>query len=463
MNQQPFFRTLAVGISVTISIFATSCNWPTSGSSQVTLSTEYSTKSSTIALGRRATFNITVADPDHGVCATKVTLTQGTLRSDLALTTSLPIPDDKPKLTTYSVHNLDLPILGFKEGTAEINVDVQNCSIFKGQTHDERTVTLDFTPPTVELTSSQHYINQAGAEVATYNVSPDTVWSGITVGPYRFRGYALPDHTPGTPEHFAFFVFSYELPTDTPINVIAIDAAGNSSQARLVPAKFFPKEFRHRDIPIDDEFITTKVGDILAHTPQLKNSGDNLTNFLAVNRDLRKIDNKFLMDLAAQSDEKFYWKDAFRPLANAAVESSFADFRSYYYKQQKVDEQVHLGFDLAVVEHNPILAAQSGKVLFTGYLGIYGNVVVIDHGYGLMTLYAHMSSIDVKSGEVVAMDEKIGLSGATGLAGGDHLHFSMLIQGVQTNPVEFWDQHWIQDHVYLRLGTKSFEQTATKI
>jgi murein DD-endopeptidase MepM/ murein hydrolase activator NlpD len=177
-----------------------------------------------------------------------------------------------------------------------------------------------------------------------------------------------------------------------------------------------------------------------------------------VNRELRKVNNHFLIELAGESEPRFFWKDAFRPLVNASIEASFADFRSYFYQQQKVDEQVHLGFDMAVVERHPILSATAGKVLFAGYLGIYGNTVVLDHGYGINTLYAHLSSIDVKKGDPIVQDQKLGNSGATGLAGGDHLHFSLLVQGVQTNPVEFWDQHWIQDHVYLRLGQNAFGQ-----
>ena len=133
------------------------------------------------------------------------------------------------------------------------------------------------------------------------------------------------------------------------------------------------------------------------------------------------------------------------------MEANFADYRNYIYNGQKVDEQVHLGFDLAVVEKHPILAAADGRVLFAGYMGIYGNTIIIDHGYGLMTLYGHLSSMDVSEGQEITKEQKIGNSGATGLAGGDHLHFSMLIDGVQTNPIEFWDQHWIHDHVYLRV------------
>ena len=86
------------------------------------------------------------------------------------------------------------------------------------------------------------------------------------------------------------------------------------------------------------------------------------------------------------------------------------------------------------------------------YFGIYGNCVVIDHGYGLLSLYGHLSSISVEEGQAVERYETIGRSGETGLAGGDHLHFTILLHGLPVNPQEWWDAHWIHDRLKLKLG-----------
>jgi murein DD-endopeptidase MepM/ murein hydrolase activator NlpD len=113
---------------------------------------------------------------------------------------------------------------------------------------------------------------------------------------------------------------------------------------------------------------------------------------------------------------------------------------------------VHLGFDLAVTAAVQVSAANRGRVLHADYLGIYGNCVVLDHGMGLQSLYAHLSSISVQPGELVERGQMIGRSGMTGLAGGDHLHFSMLLQGRPISPLEWWDSHWIQDRVLRKLN-----------
>ena len=121
------------------------------------------------------------------------------------------------------------------------------------------------------------------------------------------------------------------------------------------------------------------------------------------------------------------------------------------YNGKDVDQQTHLGFDLAVTARVPILAANDGRVVHSGWLGIYGNCVVIDHGLGVSSLYGHMSSIDVKVGDSVTKGQTLGRSGMTGLAAGDHLHFTMLVGGHPVNPVEWWDPHWMQDRVERKL------------
>ena len=129
------------------------------------------------------------------------------------------------------------------------------------------------------------------------------------------------------------------------------------------------------------------------------------------------------------------------------MESAFADHRTYIYKGKEVDQQVHLGFDLASFAGTPIVSANRGIVLFADELGIYGNCVIIDHGMGVQSLYGHLSSIDVKAGQTVEKEQQIGRSGMTGMAGGDHLHFTMLVNGKMVNPVEWWDAHWIEDRI----------------
>ena len=132
--------------------------------------------------------------------------------------------------------------------------------------------------------------------------------------------------------------------------------------------------------------------------------------------------------------------------------AQFGDRRTYVYQKQVVGESTHMGVDLASTAHSPVEAVNHGIVVYAGHLGIYGNAVIIDHGLGLSSLYGHMDTIHVKYGQEVKRGESIGLTGTSGLAGGDRLHLSILIGGQFVNPQEWWDAHWIADNV-----TKKFD------
>ena len=180
-------------------------------------------------------------------------------------------------------------------------------------------------------------------------------------------------------------------------------------------------------------------------------TGDVLQGFLTINGELRRKNNQYLAELANKTADRMLFRDAFQQLGNSQVEARFADARTYVYKGKEVDRQVHLGFDLAVTANVPIVASQRGAVVHAGYLGIYGNSVVIDHGLGVQSLYAHLSSIGVTPGDVVDKGQPIGRSGMTGLAGGDHLHFTMLVGGQQVTPVDWWSEQWMQDRVLRKI------------
>ena len=126
---------------------------------------------------------------------------------------------------------------------------------------------------------------------------------------------------------------------------------------------------------------------------------------------------------------------------------AFGDRLTYVYQGRDVDEQRHLGFNLRVPAGGPVLAANSGRVLSAGWLGTYGYCVIVDHGMGVASLYGHLSSVDVKAGDLVTKGGSVGRGGNTGLADGDQLHFAMLVGGHAVNPADWWDSRWIEERV----------------
>jgi murein DD-endopeptidase MepM/ murein hydrolase activator NlpD len=345
-------------------------------------------------------------------------------------------------------------------GAARIVVTAARTMLFGLRTKEAtaaRELTARFNPPRIAAVSTHHYVNLGGSEMVVYTVSPADVTSGVLVGDMFYPGYpaagaGMTTSDPGL--RVAFFALLYDQDLMTPVRLLARDEAGNQTQASF-DYKPLTKQFARGRVELSDAFLHRVVPEILEHSPELKTAvrtdDDYLPAFLKINGDLRRIDAEKIVALAKQTAPEMLWKGPFIPLGNAKVESKFADHRTYFYKGKEVDQQVHLGFDLAVTRQVPVRAGNDGRVVYADDLGIYGNCVVIDHGMGVQSLYGHLSSIEVKPGDTVTRGQQIGRSGMTGLAAGDHLHFSIMLQGNMVNPVEWWDPHWIKDRVMRKL------------
>jgi murein DD-endopeptidase MepM/ murein hydrolase activator NlpD len=349
-----------------------------------------------------------------------------------------------------------LPAL--KQGKARIVVTAVRPVLFglrEATSTAARDIEVRLTPPRVGVISLHHFINHAGSEMVVYNVIPADAASGVRVGDREFVGF--PAANAGVPNadpslRVAFFALTWDQDLNTPISVFARDEAGNEGTGNF-DYRVFPKPFRKSNIPIDDNFLNKVVPAILQGSPDFKvdNPADLLQSFLRINRDLRKQNNATIASMALKTDPHVLWKGTFKQLANTAVEANFADQRTYFYKNQEVDKQVHLGFDLASTQAAPIVASNRGRIVFADYLGIYGNCVIIDHGMGVQSLYGHLSQIAVKPGDMVELGQQIGRSGSTGMAGGDHLHFTMLVGGQMVTPVDWWSDKWIEDRIMRKL------------
>jgi murein DD-endopeptidase MepM/ murein hydrolase activator NlpD len=317
-----------------------------------------------------------------------------------------------------------------------------------------RDVQVRLQPPQVAVLSQFHYINHGGSEFVVYRATPDDVESGVRVGDKEYRGFPAKGAGITTSDpalRVAFFALLFDQDLNTPIQVFARDVAGNQAVAPL-DHMVFPKPYAKSKIEIDDRFLGRVVPAIAANSPNEGiDTSDLLQGFLTINRDLRKKNNAYIESLAAKTSPDLQFRDAFQQLGNSQVEAKFADTRTYFYKGKEVDTQVHLGFDLAVTANVPIVASQRGTVVHASDLGIYGNCVVIDHGMGVQSLYGHLSSIGVKVGDKVEKGQQLGRSGMTGLAGGDHLHFTMVVGGQQVTPVDWWSAQWLQDRVLRKI------------
>jgi len=348
---------------------------------------------------------------------------------------------------------IELRKMGITDGKAILRMVARDYSwrgwLQGNTTYLEKDVMIDTKPPEVDILSRAHNVNQGGAGLVIYRVSETCPKSGVFVGENFFPGYS--GYFKDNNILMAFFALDYKQSPSVKIFVNVTDFAGNSSRAGF---QYYIKKRIFKKVPLEISyrFLNWKMPEFDADiSPDSK--APLVDKFLKVNRALRKENNGQILKIVEKTNKKLYWKGTFLRLPKSARKAGFADHRRYRYKGHIIDRQIHMGVDLASVAHSPVSASNTGKVVFAGYMGIYGKTVIIDHGFGLFSMYSHLSSFAVKKEQMVSKGEIIGLTGTTGLAGGDHLHFGMLVHNTFINPVEWWDASWIKNNISGKINT----------
>ena len=247
--------------------------------------------------------------------------------------------------------------------------------------------------------------------------------------------------------HYAALVAWNAKEQDFRAFVIAKDKAGNVTKERI-RYYLINRKYRNSNIALKDGFLDGKIEDLAQQYAQNKNLA-RLEKFKFVNETLRLGNEERIHKVSAQAKKDYNGLQftRFVPLKNAMKVGDFADHRFYSYNGEFVSESYHLGIDLASVARDNIYASLDGKVIFAEENGIYGINIIIDHGFGLYSLYGHCSSKLVAEGDEIKAGEIIAKTGTSGLALGDHLHFGILVQGVEVRPEQFQDAKWLQSYI----------------
>jgi murein DD-endopeptidase MepM/ murein hydrolase activator NlpD len=358
---------------------------------------------------------------------------------------------------TYSLQitprNLDL-----HDGSAMVIVKARS-GILREVKHEIQ-VTIDTVPPTLEVARAPYQIYQGTGGFALLRArDADSV--SVKLGEHMFPAFKSSKHRdseslsrttvpgqslPPFDTYYVFFPAPFDSEDTQVFYAVASDIAGNQ-QIKTLSTKLKKKIYVTSSINISDSFINTVVSPLLNNV----NISDPAGAFKKVNEDLREKNLLLLQEISQDTAPEILWEGKFLQLKNTKVMARYGDKRTYLYNDALISSSVHLGYDLASVENAAVEAANSGVVVFAQNLGIYGNTIVIDHGLGLMSLYGHLSTLLVERGHAVEKGDVIAKTGSTGLAGGDHLHFGILIHGFEVSPLHWWDLHWIKvnilDHI----------------
>jgi len=306
---------------------------------------------------------------------------------------------------------------------------------------------IDYKRPNVNILANSRMINQGGSALVVFQAEDENLDQlYIEANKNKFKAQ------PYKKEGYYAALIAWPFTDDTfYAKIIATDKAKNK---RITDIPFYHKNpsYRKSTIKASDKFIDGKITDLASSDPEYATITDKLKKLKAINETMRLNNEKLIHSLSSPvSDEMLdSWKiKKFYPLRNGQKVASFGDHRFYYYgkKDNVVSESYHVGYDLASNAMADIKTSNAGKVVYAEENGIYGNMPLIDHGLGLYTLYGHCSQLLVNEGDEVQAGQVIAKTGKTGLAMGDHLHFGMLVQGIEVRPVEWFDKSWIKKFI----------------
>ena len=385
-------------------------------------------------------FTLTAADGQSGIRSVIVTVAQGQRRTDVLRRTYDPPRDHISERFTLEGSEL-------RGGAFELQAaafDGSYANLGAGNTaRISRRMLLDPVPPTVKALTPAHYVRQGGVGLVVYEVNKDVARSGVAVGDRFFPGYKQKSG-----QYACLFAFPAGVEAEAfKPRLLVEDAAGNEKTGFFVNMAI-KRRFREERVEITDEFLATRLSAFAGLFPEER---DPLQRFKKINSEVRRQNEAALAALAVGSAPEPLWDGAFVYLPRSVVRGSFGAERVYVNKGQEIDREIHTGIDLASVPNAPVPAANTGRVVFAGPLGVYGKTVVIDHGMGLATVYGHLSSIAVAVGDAVTKGAPVGATGATGLAVGDQVHFAVYLAGQPVIPIEWWDAHWLEDNVMAKL------------
>lgn len=344
--------------------------------------------------------------------------------------------------------------LGFIEGKATLQIGVSDFSwrnIFKGNlTALKKEIVIDSISPAIGVLTKAHNIAPGGSGLVIYRLNEIVERTGVVIDDKFYPGCSGYFKDPFI--YLSFFALDYNKKNVDKLYVTATDKAGNNSVAGFY-YHIIKKNYSKDRLNITDNFLNMKLPEFERYV-EFDENLTNIEKYIKINTDFRKDTYDIISKLSNETDKVLYWSGPFLRFKGSPM-ARFADDRTYLYNGQIIDRQTHMGVDIASLEHAPVPAANRGKVVYAGPAGIYGYTVVIDHGFGLFSLYGHLSSIAVKKGEIVKKGDIIGNSGMTGLAGGDHLHFAMIVNSTYVNPVEWWDENWIVNNITSKLDEVS--------
>ncbi len=346
--------------------------------------------------------------------------------------------------------------LELKEGNAELQVLAFDKSLWNNSAKLSSVVEVNYLKPQITALTPQQNGVLGGTEMVFYRVTgkpPEA--HGVLGQGSLYNGFQAGGWNDGFKGRPNVFLALYPIPasfddsTQT-MQLIARDNLGNSATSSF---NYRIKQRRWSSFRIN---LSTEKGlqirdTLLSYAKRenlnVKETGEPAADLKGLTKALSVSDEGFVSTALSQSAPNRSWKEAFLPPVSSSPTNSAGDTRVVLIDSTEVLRGSSSGVRFPVSKRSSVVAANNGSVVFIGTLGLLGNTIIIDHGFGLSTIYGHLSDVDVQRGISVQRGQEIGKTGSTGLAQSEEVYFEMRVHGIPVSPNEWWDQSWVTDHI----------------
>ncbi|EQB35577.1 peptidase M23 [Sulfurimonas hongkongensis] len=336
---------------------------------------------------------------------------------------------------------------GMKDRSIKVIVeanDASKWSFFKGnKAIKEFELKVDKKRPELSIISNSYKINKGGSALVIFKVNDENLKDFYIETSFNKKFIPQPFYKEG------YYISLLAWPVTEQsfkATIVARDFASNESKS-YIPLYIKDKKYRVSNINLSDNFLKGKIAELAEEYVETQGVSDPIAQFKLINEDVRFKNEKLIKEITSKVSKEMisdFKINEMYPLKNAQVVASFGDHRKYSYKNEYISESYHLGLDMASNAHAEIKPQNGGDVVFADYNGIYGHMPIISHGLGLYTLYGHCSSVKVGVGDITKVKQNIANTGKSGYAMGDHLHFGVLVQGIEVRPAEWMDKEWMK-------------------
>ncbi len=346
--------------------------------------------------------------------------------------------------------------LGLREGNAELQVLAFDRSLWSNGATVSKLLPVNFIKPHITVVTPQQNGVLGGSELVFYKIlGKQPKVQGVVSKNALFSGFPASEWDPTFKSYDSLYVALFPIPPSfrpgsDSMQLIARDDIGNSTSA---PFNYRIRQRKWSAFKVSlPEQGAKQLRDRLAAFAQrsgipVQLGGDLSGDLRALLRALHTFDETGIAESLRSPEAKRHWSGAFIKPVSATPSSSFGDMRTVVVGGSEVLKSQASGVRMAVRSRTPVMAANAGKVAFAGELGELGLSVIIDHGFGLATVYGHLSETSAAPGSVVAKNQPIGRTGTSGLALSEEVYFEVRLHGVPVSPNEWWDESWVTDHI----------------